>query len=82
MDNKADVNARDKNGNTPIHLAGSSKHGTKDEKERCCELLIKAGCDWNIKNDKGKTPLDYAVVKKVAIQTTTDFIYHISTNYH
>ena len=77
MDNKADVNARDKSNNTPIHLVGSSKHGSKDEKERCCELLIKAGCDWNAKNDKGKYPMDYAVVKKVTREKPSDLIFHI-----
>ena len=52
----ADIGARDKQGNTPLHIAA-----------RCNEpviamLLIDEGADVNMKNDAGNTPLHWAAV--------------------
>jgi Ankyrin repeat. len=48
----ADVNARDKDGNTPLHYAVA----------RCAfataSLLLKHGADPNAKNNQDKTPAD------------------------
>ena len=45
----ADVNAKDKEGNTPLYLKRNSKHIVK--------LLIENGADVNAKNNEGNTPL-------------------------
>jgi ankyrin repeat protein len=53
---KADVNAKDKYGDTPLHSA--STHGYKD----VAELLLVKGADVNSKDIFGQTPLQAAVV--------------------
>jgi hypothetical protein len=35
-----------------------SKLGTKDEKEKCCKILIKAGADLHAKSQINNSPLD------------------------
>jgi ankyrin repeat protein len=50
----ADVNAKDKNGFTPLHLA--AMQGQKE----VAELLIANGADVNAKGDGGRTPLDWS----------------------
>ena len=50
----ADVNARDKEGYTPLHDA--ALRGRKE----IAELLIAKGADVNGKNDYGETPMHYA----------------------
>ena len=58
IDNGADVNARDKNGFSP--LFDSMSLNSQDEK--CFKLLIKSGSDVNIEvSDKTTTPLHFAV---------------------
>jgi ankyrin repeat protein len=52
---RADVNAKDKDGWTPLHWAAWGGHGD------VAELLIKNLADVNAKNFKGQTPLDLAV---------------------
>ncbi len=49
----AGVNAKDDNGETPLHYALGNKE--------IAELLIAKGADVNIKNNFGKTPLFYAI---------------------
>ena len=53
----ADVNAKDKDGGTPLHYA--AKYGRKET----VELLIAKGADLNAKDDDGKTPLDRAILR-------------------
>ena len=48
-----DFNAKDKNGNTPLHFAVINKHFTASE------WLIKAGARANEKNKDGNTPLHF-----------------------
>jgi hypothetical protein len=50
-----DVNAKDDNGWTPLHLA--AENGRK----QVAELLIAKGADVNAKDDNGWTPLHLAV---------------------
>ena len=52
---KADINSRNKNGATPLHLAVMWGH------EDVTKALIKHGADLNAKNNKGRTALDVAV---------------------
>lgn len=47
----------EKNGNTPIHYASINNHLDM------VEMLIKAGANTNLRNKKGYTPSDYAVIK-------------------
>ena len=54
----ADVNARDRNGNTPLHVASMQRF----EAEK--ELLVKAGADQGAVNNQGLTPEGAAVRKK------------------
>ncbi|MEG4068866.1 ankyrin repeat domain-containing protein [Microcoleus sp. Pol11C2] len=50
-----DVNARDKSGNTPLHLA--VERGSQD----IAELLIANGARVNVRNENGQTPLYRAI---------------------
>ena len=50
----ADINARDRSGKTPLHLAA---YGGK---KRMAELLIASGADINARDDSGCTPLKAA----------------------
>lgn len=66
IENGANVNARDKYGETPLHH--SIYHSVLDEtqsnnnvsKEEIVKLLIENGADVNAKNNNEKTPLHYA----------------------
>ena len=60
IQNSADVNAQDKNGNTPLHEAATS--GLKE----VVELLIANGADVNAKDNWGGTPLHRAKTKELA----------------
>ena len=50
----ADVNAKDKLGDTPLQVAAYQDH------KEIAELFIANGADVNAKSDNGKTPLDWA----------------------
>ena len=52
--NGADVNAKDRRGETSLHAAALSP------RKEIAELLIAEGADVNAKDQKGKTPLDTA----------------------
>jgi ankyrin repeat protein len=54
MGNHADVNANDKDGYTPLHIA--AQQGRDD----VVKLLLAGGADVNAKDDKGETPLQLA----------------------
>jgi ankyrin repeat protein len=55
LTNKADVNARDKNGNTPLHFAALSSNNN------LAELLLAKGVDVNAENNNRETPLQLAM---------------------
>ena len=59
LENGADVNTKDNNGDTPLHCAVSSG------KKNMVELLIAKGADVNARNKKGLTPLRAALDKGV-----------------
>lgn len=50
----ASVNARGLDDDTPLHDASSNGH------VRLVKLLVEKGADINVKNKRGKTPLDVA----------------------
>ena len=54
----ADVNSKDKEGNTPLHLKRNSKGIVK--------LLIENGADVNVKNNEGNTPLHLLKLSKIS----------------
>ena len=51
----ADLNAKDKSGTTPLHLAAA-----KNSTPAVLEVLLKAGADVNAKGKDGETPLHSA----------------------
>ena len=54
------MNAKDNNGETPLHAAALNGH------KEIAELLIEKGADLNAKNVVGMTPLHYATTKEIA----------------
>ena len=52
------VNAKDNNGDTPLHLAGKSK---VDNGKDVAELLLATKAEVNAKNNNGETPLHLAM---------------------
>lgn len=54
---KADPNAQDKNGNTPLILAA------KWESEKKVRMLLRAGADFNIKNNSGESAADLCAAR-------------------
>jgi ankyrin repeat protein len=55
LENKADPNVRDKDGNLPLHVAEQNLN------TRAMELLLAHKADPNLSNDAGSTPLHWAV---------------------
>ncbi|MDE2871960.1 MAG: ankyrin repeat domain-containing protein [Gemmatimonadota bacterium] len=60
----ADVNATNRNGDTPLHTA--AWHGRSDDSETTA--LLEAGADVDARNGKGETPLHRAVAGKSPVQ--------------
>ncbi len=62
--NKANVNAKDNAGKTPLYVAASQGYGgfvgAFEGREDVAELLITSGADVNAKDDAGETPLSAA----------------------
>ena len=59
----AEVDAKDNNGLTPLHVAAKEReffHGGQVELLEIFKLLINSGAQFDIKNNDGKTPFDLA----------------------
>lgn len=70
IENGANVNIKDSNGNTPLFLAVQTNN--RDAIKRFVEI---SECDWTIKNNRGQTLFHYAILTKNA--TLVDFLYSI-----
>ena len=60
---EAEVDAKDNNGLTPLHVAAKEReffHGGQVELLEIFKLLINSGAQFDIKNNDGKTPFDLA----------------------
>ena len=55
----AEVNAKDKDGGTPLHTAAAEGH---EVAQQIAELLITKGADVNAKTNSGWTPLNMATI--------------------
>jgi ankyrin repeat protein len=63
----ADINARDKNGKTPIHYAFAAKNAKSfpyfsSDMCRNIEFLCQSGADINARDNDGKTPMHCAAL--------------------
>lgn len=67
---KADVNARNHRGHTPLHVASAPRTKEGDEREtevsdvQFVTFLLEAGADVSSKDNEGHTPLEFAKGKK------------------
>jgi cytohesin len=64
--NKADVNAKSNDGETPLHKAALQGLGrilgAPDDNEEMVQILLAHGADVNAKNNAGETPLHEAAL--------------------
>ena len=60
----ADINAANHDLNTPLHEAAWLVRGllSKEDKLKCCKLLLRSQADPAAKNSRGKTPVDFPVL--------------------
>ncbi|VDN26754.1 unnamed protein product [Dibothriocephalus latus] len=65
----ADLNARTKKGNTPLHIC------VTNEADLCLHLLLVRGADPTLTNEQGQTPLEYCVLtnRNALVQIFNDF---------
>jgi len=80
IENGADVNAKDRSGNTPLHWMACGGYGHIE----IAKLLIDNGADVNAKNKRRITPLDMAkfeghteIVKLLKKREETLFSYRV-----
>ena len=70
IDKKADLNARDQNGNTPLHYAVNIRSlDNGQNRSNILKILLEHGADQNVQNDEGLTPL-----AKVMLDGSNDFV--------
>jgi ankyrin repeat protein len=58
----ADPNARDRDQQTPLHLAADGERRNEGERFQIVKLLIAKGADVRARDAQGKRPMDYAKV--------------------
>lgn len=76
INNGADVNYRNKDGNTPL-IATILGEGSKYQKREILDYLFKSGADVNIVNQHGDTALHVAVRAVNACAISSKFIQHL-----
>ena len=59
--NRADVNAKNGDGNTVLHLAAANGH------KAVVELLLASKADVNVRNNHGETPLRGTIARMAAL---------------
>ena len=74
ISNGADINARDKHGQTPLHNAA-----TKNTKETA-EILISHDADINTKTKNGSTSLQIASIDKCKVKIRSLLLYSMQIN--
>ena len=60
---QVDVNAKDIEGNTPLHILSKSKRSSDITEQFITELIL-AGADSNIYNNEGDTPLHVSILNR------------------
>ena len=65
---EANVDARDRQGNTALHLVMN----LQNPRVEIIELLVKNGADVNARNNEGKTPLHMLVMPTIGSEATFD----------
>jgi ankyrin repeat protein len=80
IDQKAKVNAKDNQNNTPLHILGQQDgYILFDEFDqiflRAAEKLIKAGADLTTVNNEGKTSMKNECVQKLIKQKPKMFVF-------
>jgi ankyrin repeat protein len=65
IEQKAEVNARDRQNNTPLHFLGKKFSLEQNSCLRIAEELIKAGADLTAVNNKGKILMDNEHVEQL-----------------
>jgi ankyrin repeat protein len=78
IDQKAEVNAKDNQNNTPLHKLGQDYRYRyfvdRYYSLRAAEKLIKAGADLSAANNVGKTPMENEYVKQLRKQKPKLFL--------
>jgi cytohesin len=65
LKHQADINAKDKDGRSPLHVAAIKLDIS------ICRLLIKSGANKNDRDKEPRTPIDLAIGKIVTMEELT-----------
>lgn len=69
----ANVNAKDRNGNTPLHHVNDAANYARTASPQISNLLIAKGADVNISNNKGETPKYYIEKNRETARLNAEF---------
>ncbi len=74
IEQKAEVNASDRQNNTPLHILRKKHNLEQNSCLKIAEELIKAGADLTAVNNEEKTPMDNEHVQKLRAQKPELFL--------